>query len=100
MIMKRLNIEPGQNILDVSMQEYYTAEDAIKIMIDNQMPGIVSPIPSSLIIYPKDTPDVVGQVFTKRNIGVKTGDGVLLEFESIGIGNWSISSLINPFVVL
>lgn len=98
--MKTLKIQEGQNIVDVSMQEYYTAEDAINIMIDNQMPGIHSPMPSSLKIYPKDSPDVVGQVYRKRNIGVKTGDDILIEFESIGIGNWSISSLINPFIVL
>jgi hypothetical protein len=89
-------VSERQSITDIAMQEYQDTSAVFKIMEDN-IGLVVRDITSLLVpgmelkIRVNDNPSLEAQTYSKRGFRVNTGDGVIPDFDAIGIGNMTIA---------
>jgi hypothetical protein len=93
---RKVKVAERQSMTDIAMQEYQASEAVFTIYDDNVgviirdtttclVPGMELRIRENL----DPTPELLA--YKNRNHRVSTGDGVLPEFDAIGIGNMSIA---------
>lgn len=76
-----ITAQAGQCIIDIAIQEYGTADAALWVVADNNLPGLTAPLTPGQTLAIRTAPDVADKAMLQyfRNKGIKVAAGVVNE---------------------
>lgn len=101
--MKEVAVLENQTLLDFTVQLYGTADQAMKLVVDNGLPGVSARLQAGQILRVDATDNQLAAYFADRSVTITTGP-IPPEYSPGGIGYMQITTgsgtgISDPFIV-